>query len=191
MQEYYESQNANLFNRKFDTFKFLHEMMDDNGKISYFREWTGFNIPGNVINDWKVTTEELTPYEFLMFNQLKEAKLDTKKPYYIIGALESHKRTIKHEIAHALYSTNSDYFDEMSKLTGDLYLYKEKHFNKIRDNLIKMGYNRTVVLDEIQAYLSSEKTEYLKKEIYKDIEEIKPILKKYRKVLSKYNNFDY
>ena len=164
-------------------------MMNDKGKITYFSDWYGFNIPGNIVNDWAVKGE-FTPLEDKMFEQLEEADIDYSS-YYLIGSLKSDKNTIKHEIAHALYYTNKNYRSEMQKLNKELEEFYSDHYLLMKECLLRMGYCKEVIDDEIQAYLSSEKKKYLIKEFDIEFDEMKLIIKEYRKVLLKYNKFEF
>jgi len=61
-------------------------------------------------------------------------------------------RTIQHEIAHALFYINPGYKKEMSLLVIEM---ERKIFDKIEDLLYNMGYDKSVIVDEIQAYMST------------------------------------
>ena len=192
MQEFYESPLEQLKGKEFNTFEFIDALMNDKGKITYFSDWYGFNIPGNIVNKWirKQSLNDYTIYEEKMFNQLDEAGIDYDS-YYIIGSLKTDKNTIKHEIAHALYYTNKNYRSEMQKLNKELEKCYSDHYLLMKECLLRMGYCKEVIDDEIQAYLSSEKKKYLIKEFDIEFDEMKLIIKEYRKVLLKYNKFDF
>jgi hypothetical protein len=193
VQEYYESPLKGLNRQKFNTFDFLNESMDDDGKIDYFSYWCGFNIPGNIFNDWRNNqdVEHVTPLELKMFEQLGESGVNYDEPFYIIGSLEGVSDIIKHEIAHALYFTNVEYNKEMFELTVELKNYHNSEYVNLQQKLLEMGYCEEVLDDEIQAYLSSEKKRYLLREFALDFAKISKIIKKYRAVLQKYNTFDF
>jgi hypothetical protein len=191
VQEFYESPHPELNGAKFSTYDFLNRVMDNDGNIEYFNYWAGFNIPGEVVNEWwkKQDVNQATTHELVFFNLLNDAGVDFSQTYYVIGTLEKDKRTIKHEIAHALYYTDQEYYKEMFNLTSEfMFLYKDQ-YQISRNSLINMGYCNKVLDDEIQAYMSSEKISHLAHDFKLDIKEMKPLIKKYRKVLSKYNKF--
>ena len=191
VQEYYESPLKGLKSQKFNVFDFLLESMDDDGTLNYFSYWSGFNVPGKIVNEWhnKQDIEHQTPYETKMFNQLDEAGIDYSEPYYIIGALTGDTDVIKHEIAHALYETNTEYREKMLSITQELFNSHNDQYILIKTRLLDMGYNEEVVEDEIHAYLSSEKKRYLVKEFGVDYTKLSKLIKEYRKVLLKYNTF--
>ena len=188
MQEYYESPNKRLFRKKFTMAEFLTESIKENGKIDYFSYWSGFNVPGNIVNDWWILHgPDVSAEEQAIFNELQRHKIDFSKPFYIIGALEGDKGVVKHEIAHGLSAPNISSKAEMMSLNFSLLNQELKLFHKMEKKLLKMGYNEEVVDDEIQAYLSSETPKYLLDVFGVDIKGVKPIAEM-RKILKEYNN---
>jgi hypothetical protein len=187
MQEYYESPIPALYRKKFSLYDFLNASMMKDGVIEYFSVWSGFNIPGDILNIWrKLHENELTPGETAIFNALNKHKINPDEKYYIIGAKENDKAVLKHEIAHALYYTNNEYMTKMSDLVSDLQKNQSKIYKSMKSKLLKMGYNKEVINDEVQAYLSSETPKYLMEIFNTDISGVETI-KKMRKVLSEYN----
>jgi len=87
-------------------------------------------------------------------------KNETSEKFYLIGTDLSNDTLLDHEIAHGLYYTNKEYKKKVDniidRMTSDMY-------NKISNELLDMGYNKNVINDEIQAYLSTgEKNSYHK-----------------------------
>jgi len=141
-QEYYESPK---FKRKvFSLDDFKKWYATPKGEFSYYRDWSGFNIPSRV----------LRPFYEKMFDPLsqREKRLltlfaDKKPPFYIVGVCENcSANTLSHEIAHALFYTCGKYKSEV------LGVLKRFELSRLRMKLIKLGYDRTVILDEVQAY---------------------------------------
>ena len=82
MQEYYESPNKRLFRKKFTMAEFLTETIKENGKIDYFSYWSGFNVPGNIVNDWWLLHgPDVSAEEQAIFNELQRHKIDFSKPF--------------------------------------------------------------------------------------------------------------
>ena len=83
VQEYYESPLPELYRQQFNTFDFLKYSLNIDGTIDYFNYWTGFNIPGDIVNEWwhKQDIDHITPYEQRMFAQLVEAGIDYSQPF--------------------------------------------------------------------------------------------------------------
>jgi hypothetical protein len=120
--------------------------------FSYASDWSGFNIPFDVV--WKCyqSNEMETPYDEVMWEILGEIdrKMDINKKAYIIGAGDISGWTFKHEVCHGLWSTNKQYKSEAKKLLKNI---KSEHFQTFRTNLLEMGYTDKVIDDEIQAYI--------------------------------------
>jgi hypothetical protein len=189
VQEYYESNNDKLKGTRFDIFDFLVESMNEHGGIDYFWYWEGFNIPGIIVNCWFTqNTPDVTPLERNLFQEIKK-NVDVSKSYYVIGALKKDKNTIKHEIAHALFYLNPEYEREMMQVTEYFHENFNREHGKLAKQLKKIGYGDNVIWDEFQAYLSTGTKSELVEELNLDVEKLAPVIRKYRKVLSKYNTY--
>jgi hypothetical protein len=162
-QEYYESQNANLYRKPFTVYDFLEASTDKNGYMEYFSIWSGYNIPGLIFDEWYNlhNYNDLTPREVELGHYIRSNTRFNQK-YYIIAALEKDVRTIDHEIAHALWYLDDAYKANMEGLNGILKKEFPDNYKLIKKYLKKLGYNKEVIEDEIQAYLSTEPTSRLK-----------------------------
>lgn len=177
IQEFYESPKYR--GKYFE----LEEFMDwwateyGNGSFDYPGRWNGFNIPGKVLINWM---------DALLINNGKERDVETvflnklsyviaKKPddlnsyknlfkkTYIIGVHsedgEMPKYTIDHELAHAFYYLYPQYKKSCKKLLSNLSL---KTRTASTTELKKMGYDRYVIEDELQAYYSTSENKLFK-----------------------------
>ena len=88
---------------------------------------------------------------------------------------------MKHEVAHAFYYLNKVYKKEMDKLIRVL---PKRMKDRIKKELLKIGYCKRVVKDEIQAYLSTEIREGMISVIDYTINYKK--IKKFQKTFNKY-----
>lgn len=151
LQEFYESPCKQIRGKYFTLQKYMDlYAKNHNNKFTYFVDWNGFNVPGNIVMD----------FQYMFLNNLteKEEKLFSKITYsnggefYIIGVVNKGKNIIKHEVAHGLYYLNKDYKREMNKLINtmpyEMRLMAEKY-------LIKIGYCGAVLKDELQAYFAT------------------------------------
>lgn len=188
MQEYYESDLPELKNKHFSFEEFIDSQMDINGNIDYFNYWDGFNIPSQVLHSWLGGIKNLTRWEDKLIAQLP---ILSDEPFYVIGALEKDKTTISHEIAHALYSLDNSYFAKMSALTTNFLNEHKKDSSKLIKILKILGYGENVILDEIQAYLSTDPKKNLVEDFELDYDTLKPLIQQYRKVLREYNTYEY
>lgn len=200
VQEYYESPYNDLHGKEFSVFDFLNTMMDEKGEIDYFAKWCGFNIPGIVINKWINSLKDSpTPSENIFWEEIYKNIL-LKNPFYVIGALEKDSETIDHEIAHALYYMNKEFYENMDILNDKFRKNFPKIYNSMSRHLKKMEYRPEVIKDEIQAYLSAESKKYLGEEFgfdwnakskLKNTYKFNHLRKEYVKVLRFYNTFKW
>lgn len=186
VEEYYEGQPK--LNRNYTSFvDFIDFFMKDDGNIDYFNFWSGFNIPGNVFMEWaQKEMYDKTKWELKLINEV-EKKLDLTKPFYIIGGKKGDVNVIDHEIAHALYFMNDSYKKEMESLNYDYYKKYRMQYSKMVKSLKKMGYGENVIRDEVQAYMSTSKKSELVDDFGLDYNTLLPLIRQYRKVLSRYN----
>lgn len=162
IQEFYESPNYLIKNNYFTLEKLIHEYAIENGNhFDYFTRWAGFNIPGEILYAFsKKFKGNLSEKEIDIFNcimPLVNSREDKEKPFYLIGTFNDHD--INHELAHGLYYLDNDYKTKMDKLTVKL---DDNIYSDITDELLTSGYSEEVLLDEIQAYLSTSSLKEIK-----------------------------
>ena len=151
LQEFYESPYKQIRGKYFTLEKFMDLYAKDQkkNKFTYFEDWNGFNVPGNIVMHFQ--------YMFLNNITEKEEKLFSKITYlngefYIIGVDNKGKNTIEHEVAHGLYYLNKDYNKQMSKLMKEM----PKPLRSMAEKyLLKIGYCKAVLKDELQAYFAT------------------------------------
>jgi len=169
-QEYYEGPK---YKGKIFTLGQVKEWYSNKfGADTYYRDWSGYNFPSWVLEPFrKGLFDPLTKEETIIL-ELFKYRFDN---FYIIGAND--KETIRHELAHALYSYNLNY-----KKSIDSFCEKyKKELSKLSNHLIKKGYHKDVVNDEIQAYVTDNDDEFIIKNIDGEIiKKINQIYKKYK-----------
>lgn len=149
-QEYYESPEF-----KGKIFKLKHyikwyKTQTDDGKFTYYHDWSGFNIPSYVLAPfYDGTFKNLSKREKQLLEMFKEDAGD----FYIIGVQKGKSDTLKHEIMHGLYYTNEDYRGEVIKSINFDRIFKLQHYKKLENLLEEYGYHDSVFLDEMHAYL--------------------------------------
>jgi hypothetical protein len=171
-QEYYE--NAKLKGQKGlivrDVEQWWKEHRDKDEKELYYTFWTGFNVPGKVILDL-VRTSEFRPgfsvVEFLLdpnnfprwhddetefLKLLEDLTVDQINNGYFIGMWHGADKVLEHEVAHAFFATIPAYKAEQMLNIGE---FPTDLYKQLSTQLVDMGYHGDVVIDEIQAYLSS------------------------------------
>lgn len=177
-QEFYECNSDKLRNKIFTFEQFVDHYTDKDGVFSYFDFWTGFNIPGPVLEDF-FELFDLTVREKQLRKVTKRFK---NKLYYVISTKKTDHRTLEHELIHAHYYLNPAYKQEVDVLI--------RHMDKdIKKNLIielkDWGYSQHVMNDEINAYLATSSHKYLVEELNIDIrkQDMKPFINLARKIL--------
>lgn len=129
----------------------------------------GLNIPGEVLDRFYQTFPALTKAELAV-----KAALDQQgKPerYYVICSLDryfarlkrTHRMAGEHELAHALWYTDSQYRQEAQRL---LSLVPPDIQDRINRRLRKYGYAEQVLADETHAYLATDPTPKLTERFY-------------------------
>jgi hypothetical protein len=129
--------------------------------FTYPIDWSGYNIPNHVLQQAHHMFNGETEYDNIMndiyFYCSEKSTLNNggkRTDWYLIGASSKDLKTMDHEIAHGLYSTNSDYQKGCKRLIKQI---KETHYEKLRKKLVKMGYvdSKKIIDDEIQAFMST------------------------------------
>jgi hypothetical protein len=154
-QEYYESPSKKFRGKDFSIWDYMKWYSTEYGKgFSYGVDWSGFNIPFDIV--WKCyqSNEMETPYDETMWEILGEidSKMDINKKAYIIGADSIDSGTFTHEVCHGLWYTNAAYKKQAKNV---LDVIAKEHKDIFKTNLIEMGYTTGVIDDEIQAYLTT------------------------------------
>jgi ribosomal protein S9 len=186
VEEYYEGPKK--VNKKYLSLEgFIDAYMTKDGRLDYFHEWTGFNIPGNVFTEWFYqNASDKTKWEIALAQEVS-IQLNMNEPFYVIGGVKGDIEVIDHEIAHALFYMNKEYRIEMNDLNYNFNKQYRMQYCKVVNKLKEMGYGVNVIRDEIQAYMSTSKKRELVTRFGLDYNTILPMLKQYRKVLSRYN----
>ncbi len=175
-QEFYESPFPEIRGNSFTLEEYMKLYRKNNKKntFTYPVDWTGYNIPSNVLLEArKKFSFSINMYDSIMNDIIehceKESKFrnfDDSHPWYLIGVDKLKSGIINHEIAHGLYHTNLKYKVEMDYHTSNI---KPKDSLSLRKHLIKVGYvNDSKILDdEIQAYMSTGKLHSWSETMYK------------------------
>jgi hypothetical protein len=162
IQEFYESPIKKIRGNKFTVEEFMDAYAEYKGNFSYFQDWAGFNVPGNIfINFFNVYHNDIREKETKLFDLLKanNFNFDNDK-FYVIGTTShsslNHEIAQNHEIAHALYYLNPDYKKEMNLLLEKLGKRNPRLIDQAVKTLSKSGYRKNVFKDELQAFFSTE-----------------------------------
>lgn len=177
ISEFYEGKTG-FIGKYFDFDTFLDKYSDSKGNIDYFSFWDGFNIIGKSILDFSIKfAGKLTKRETQV---LKCIKTNTE---YLITYTKGDIITLRHELAHALFSTNERYRKAVLETLKEI---DPKLKNKFETGLYKLNYNKKVYLDEINAYIVAANKKELNKEFKISMQEIKQIKAKLNKLYEKF-----
>ncbi len=162
-QEFYESPYKKFRGKPFTWMEYMRHYKEAWKKrvFTYPEDWSGYNIPGNVLQKANHIFCYDTEYDEIMNDVYFYCAIDsqnknngTRCDWYLIGASSKDLKTMDHEIAHGLFSTNKKYKSSMMSLLAEI---PKSTRNKIDKKLIKMGYvnDRKILDDEAQAFLST------------------------------------
>ncbi len=185
VQEFYESDSEQFVNADFDMWEYVRwYSMKNKNSFTYAKDWSGFNIPFKVAVNCMIAIKNKTPYDDIMEEIIDDIlrNHNYSLSIYIIGTNTDSGSTFKHEICHALYYTSKIYKETADVLTS---LIPKKYKKIFKDNLIALGYNESVIDDEIQAYMMTNyKSKYFSKGVPTDW--MKRTHEYYKEQLNKY-----
>jgi hypothetical protein len=162
-QEFYESPYKKFRGKRFTWMEYMKHYKTAWKKdvFTYPDDWSGYNIPSNVMDKANNIFYKETEYDQIMNDIYFHCSIDsqnkndgTKCGWYLIGAISKDKGTLNHEIAHGMYYTNKEYKKEVTKLISEI---KPLHYQKLAKKLVKMGYvdDKKIIDDEIHAFMST------------------------------------
>ena len=147
-QEYYE--NPEFKGKTFSLLEFARFYKKENGEFSYYKDWSGFNIPSYVLTPFRDGTfKNLSKREKAILEMFKDDVGD----FYIIACQQDKQLDIDHEVMHGLYYTNLFYkcaVHDILEIQEEVY---PGSLDIIYDLLEFEGYHKDVVKDECHAYL--------------------------------------
>src|SRR5688572_21180087 len=140
IQEHYES--SRFRGRVFTLEDYMDWYATRFGAFTYYTDWSGFNVPSTA----------LAPFSSGRFDPLlrKEQQLlrlfaSVTTPFYVIGLHDDDD--LMHELAHALFFMRPDY---RRKVRAAM---REHDTRAVARRLASMGYHRSVLEDEVHAYV--------------------------------------
>jgi hypothetical protein len=189
-QEFYESPYKKFRGKSFTWMQYMKHYKEAWKKrtFTYPDDWSGYNIPCNVLQKANHIFCYDTEYDKVMNDIYFYCAIDsqnknngTRCDWYLIGASSKDKGTMNHEIAHGLYFTNKMYKKMVDILINNI---KPTHYDKLKNKLIKMGYvdDKKIIDDEIQAFMSTGLYNGM------DTKELKVYEKEFKNNFKKFNN---
>lgn len=183
ISEFSESKYPDIFRKAFGHEEWLENYVNRHGHCYYFQTTVGHNVPGDVFVDFFAKFRNTTRRERELFQHVRN-KVDFPDRWYFIATLkEADRWTIRHEVTHSMFWLNGEYREAVRSVLLDV---DKKDYRKFEKALRKMCYGDSAIIDEMNAYLTTEKKsdfEYkfgLKMRKY-PVKELKKLKKKFFK----------
>ena len=142
VQEHYES--PRFHGCVFSLEEYMDWYAEHYGNFTYYQDWAGFNVPSTALRAFYAGKfDPLTRKEQHLLRLFKELR----GRFYIVGIFGRRGRDLTHELAHALFFTNAEYRNAVRQALGTYAT------GTLERQLLKVGYARHVIQDELQAYL--------------------------------------
>jgi len=125
----------------------ISEFLNDNN--DYLDSWDGFAVNSQTILDViSLGIPDKRFSDILIENLVK----DNNDCHFIITNKQSKPETFDHELSHAYFHLNIDYYNKVIDLVDDL---PDDIFNMMESILLNMGYNEESIYTEINAYFAT------------------------------------
>lgn len=160
-QEYYESTSPYFQNNRFTWEDYIKWYKSGSGPrggsevFTYANDWSGFNLPSEVIEDCISDIKDPGPYDHIMDCMIKTIKQNESGNYYLLGIKtidNIEDDLLNHELAHGMWYTDPKYKAEMESLLNRM---TKSSVKKVKQLIAEIGYAESVLSDEAQAYLST------------------------------------
>ena len=154
-QEFYESPIKEIRGKKFTLVELMARYAKKNqGSFSYPLDWAGFNIPGPVIDNlYKNGVSDENIYDKVIIDIHNKVIKDVGSTHYYLIGSNSDKCTILHECCHALFFLDKEYRESTKAILKKLHASVRR---KAVSVLYELGYDKSVIDDELQAYFTTE-----------------------------------
>lgn len=151
-QEYYES--PKFADKIFSWEEFMDWYAGKYGNFTYLQDRSGFNIPREILTPfYRGEFNPLTKKEKLFLRRFK----NVRGAFYIIGTIQNKEGYLEHELVHGLYYIDIIYRIKVQEALRMFDTYP------IRRALMNLGYGKSTLRDEINAYAITGWTKKLKK----------------------------
>ncbi len=186
-QEYYESSSEEFKGQKFKWDRYIQWYKGPDSPegekecFTYGDDWTGFNIPSEAIEHCLVDIDDRGPYDDIMSTIINTIRQEEKGNFYLLGIEElgDDSWVLDHEMAHGFYYTDVEYRNKVNNLIRTLPLQEKEDITKV---ILDLGYNQSVVNDEIQAYMSTGIYHKMNKSLKRYTPRFEENFKKFKKI---------
>lgn len=162
-QENYESPNPRFRGRQFSVLDFMewYSKAFGSGSFTYVSDWGGFNVPSEVLDRvLQGPIPDESRYDYAMRAVRDSCRMRSGPKFYLIGTFGK-GRALDHEIAHGKYYLDQEYRSAMNSAIGAM---SKSAYRKLSRYLTKIGYDESVMADEVQAYMATGLPKVLKKD---------------------------
>jgi hypothetical protein len=134
---------------------------DKNTNFTYPSDWGGYNLPASIIRDvHDAGISDLNFYDEFMHGVWGFINTDTDIPSYLIGTSRNsdeddqakYRGYMLHECTHAMFFIDEEYRNSCTKLIETAPVELK---DQLTSALKKIGYPDKVIVDEIQAYITT------------------------------------
>lgn len=158
--EFYESKYDHIRGNRFTLVQqvdaYCREHLGDvNADWTYCSDWTGFNIPVDIIAEvHELGIPDPNHYDFFMKGVQEMIDCDSLgQPSYLIGTASACLlETLRHELTHAMFYVDGEYRKKVIRAITDSSALLQKALDAA---LSDRNYPEKVHLDEINAYLTT------------------------------------
>jgi len=158
LQEYYESPLRGFHGRRFTHEQYMDAYAAKYGNFTYTVDWTGFNVPGNIVVRFFSLFRDLSRKETALHEAMLPVMERWGDRFYLVGSMSGDPDTLKHEMAHAFYYLDQGYKREMDAITAGWL-----QADSFRQAIARKGYRMSVAKDETQAYMATSPKAWLTK----------------------------
>ncbi|HYT45795.1 MAG TPA: hypothetical protein VEP90_25945, partial [Methylomirabilota bacterium] len=133
------------------------------GNMTYFTDWNGFNVPGHIVNEFlDLCHSNFLRYKEYIFETITwNGENYRNDKYYIIGTWK--EGDIDHELCHAWYYLDPEFKKHADACVKVLKNKYRQQYDKVVNWLLKEGYSKKVINDEVMAYMATSSPEYMNK----------------------------
>ena len=154
-QEFYESPNPKFRGQVFtlEDYQDWYSVTYGKGVFTYTKDWSGFNMPSDVVQDFFAKfVKVLRSKEIALADALQRAGIDVLNPktppYYVMGtSRRASQATVDHEVRHGMFYLIPEYRHAIEEVVV------RYRIQGLRSWLMRAGYARQVMIDEVQAYV--------------------------------------
>ena len=179
LEEFYESPFPEIRGHFFTHEQYMDRYAEAYGNFTYTLDWSGFNIPGNVVLDFFEVfcpKGDVLNKEYDVLYKIVGTKISSKKKFYLIATCDTTENYIvDHEMAHLMYYLNTKY-----KKGVDTIL-KTMDLDILYQYLIHIGYCVDMLVDEANAYLTTGVNNDMKSLGYNDSVKLRDLFIKHSK----------